>query len=113
MSRVVGTGTLLAACALLLTACLGPRPAVVGQELREPQQPGDPCVMLVTIHNRSRGEGEISVEVSLRVQGGSDVVATGQDEVQLRGHETAQVAIELHPGAPGPYDAEVEAVYPP
>jgi hypothetical protein len=113
MSRVVATCALLAACALLLTACLGPRPTVVAYELREPQQPGDPYMMFVTVHNRSRGEGEISVEVSLRVQGGSDVVATGQDDVQLRGHETAQVAIELHPGAPGPYDADVEAVYPP
>jgi hypothetical protein len=113
MSRAVATCVLVAACALLLTGCLGPQPTVMDYELREPQQPGDPYVMLVTVHNRSRGEGEISVGVSLRVQGSNLVVATGQDDVQLRGHETAQVAIELRPGAPGPYDADVGAVYPP
>jgi hypothetical protein len=113
MSRTVAACALIVAGALLMTGCLGPKPTVVTHELREPQQPGDPYVMLVTVHNRGRGEGEISVTVSLRVRGGSDVVATGQEDVQLRGHATAQVAIELHPGAPGPYDAQVEAVYPP
>jgi hypothetical protein len=113
VSGKIRSALLLTACTLLLTACLGPKPKVVSYDLREPAQDGDPYVMLVTIHNRSRGAGEISVEVSLRTAGSSTVVATGQDEAQLHGHETVQVAIELHPGAPGPYEAAVDAVYPP
>lgn len=99
--------------AVLLTGCHGPKPAVAGYELRDPQQPGDPYILLVTVKNRGSGAGEASVQAVLRSPGSDIAVATGQELVDLTGRETAQVAIELRPGAPGPYTAEVAVVYPP
>lgn len=104
---------LLIACALALVGCLGPRPTVVGHELRPPQQPGDPYVMIVTIKNRGRGNGEVSVDVALKSPDTGVTVAAGDKQIQMKGHETTQVAIELYPGAPGPYEASAGVTYPP
>lgn len=113
MSRRVLLPLLLAGCALLLAGCLGPRPEVIGRELRPPQQPGDPYVMIVTIKNRGRGNGEVSVDVALKSPATGVTVAAGDMQVQMKGHETTQVAIELRPGAPGPYEESAEVSYPP
>jgi hypothetical protein len=109
----------LAAAALLLiylpalAGCPGPKPVVVRQELHEPERPGEPYRLVVEIENRGRGQGEAEVIARLHPRGSAETVAQETQPVQLNGRETARIEIPLRPTGPGPFDAEVEAQYPP
>ncbi len=93
-------------------ACFGPKPTVLGHELRPPEQPGQPWVMYATVKNRGRGEGQVAVTARLLDPRTGDVVAEGERTAQFRGHETITVAIELQPSTNGPFEEQVEAEYP-
>jgi hypothetical protein len=110
--RLAGAA-LLATLLPALTGCPGPKPVVVRQDLHEPERPGEPYRLIVEIENRGRGEGEAEVIARLRPRGSAETAAQETQPVQLNGHETARIDIPLRPTGTGPFDAEVEAQYPP
>jgi hypothetical protein len=105
--------TALVALAIGLAGCMGPNPEVVSHELRLPQQPGDPYIMIVTVANNGRGDGEIEVTARLRSPDSGQIVAEESKTAQIKGHETIDVAVELHPSTEGPFQETVEVTYPP
>jgi hypothetical protein len=113
MKRSLCRIALLLALAVSLAACRGPAPVVVRQELQPPQRPNDPYTLVVTIENRSGGEGQAEVTARLLSTATHETAAQTSQDVTLRPHETVQVTLDLQPGAPGDYDATVEAEYPP
>jgi len=100
-------------CAMLLAACYGPAPVVVRQELRPPASPSEPYALVVTLENQSGGEGQAEIIARLRSKSSGSTAAQTSETVELQPHETVQVVLELQPGAPGDYAADVEAKYPP
>jgi hypothetical protein len=104
---------LIAAVALLAaTACFGPQPRIVRQELRPPAQAGGPWLLAVTVSNESRGEGQAEITSRLLGQGDA-VVGQVSREVDLAPHETVSVVLEIHPAGPGPYRVQSEVKAPP
>lgn len=102
---------LLAVTALLIGACHGPKPQVVGHQLQPPEVKGHPYTMVVTVKNTSSGSGEISVVARLKKHG--TTVAVQEQTVEMQPDETAQVELDLNPPVDGPFEPEVEASYPP
>jgi hypothetical protein len=98
---------------MLLAACYGPTPVVVKQELRSPTGPSEPYALVVTVENQSGGAGQAEITARLRSKGTGATAAQADETVELQPHETVQVVLDLRPAAPGDYDAEVEAEYPP
>ncbi len=113
MRRLFHQSIFLIACALVLTACYGPTPVVIHQELRSPASPAEPYALLVTIENQSGGAGQAQIIARLRSKSTGTTAAEANQTVELQAYETVQVVLELRPGAPGGYDADVEAQYPP
>jgi hypothetical protein len=60
-----------------------------------------------------RGDGEVEVAARLRATDSERILAEQHLTAQLKGHETAEVAIELQPATEGPFREEVEVTYPP
>jgi hypothetical protein len=100
-------------CASYLAACYGPKPAILGQELRPPPGPNEPYTLTVTIENQNGGEGQAAVTARLRSKSSGETAAESSETVELQSHETVQVVFELRPGVAGEYDATVEVQYPP
>lgn len=113
MIRAICRSLVLLALAAGLAGCYGPKPVVVGQELRPPTAPGAPYTLVVTLENRNGGAGQAQVTARLRAAGDGTTAAQATETVQLEPHETAHLVIELRPPAPGDYQATVEAEYPP
>jgi hypothetical protein len=103
---------LLLALSMSLAACRGPDPTVVRQELRPPLTPNDPYTLVVTIENRSGGEGQAEVIARLRSKATHETAAETSQSITLQPYETVQMMLELRPSAIGDYDATVEAQYP-
>jgi hypothetical protein len=104
--------TLAVVALLAATACFGPHPRIVRQELRPPSQAGGPWLLAVTVANDSGGEGQAEITSRLRGQGGA-VVGQASRDVDLAPHETVSVVLELQPAGPGPYRAESDVKAPP
>jgi hypothetical protein len=103
----------LAATALLTaTACFGPHPRIIRQQLRPPAQADGPWLLAVTVANDSGGEGQAEITSRLRGQDGA-VVGQVSREVDLAPHETVSVVLEIRPAGPGPYRAESDVKAPP
>lgn len=95
-----------------LAACTGPKPQVVGYALQPPVAADGDYRELVTVRNGSGGEGEVQVTVRLIVAATGETAAIVTQPLTMNPHETARIAIPLHPALPGPYREEVQAEYP-
>lgn len=104
----MGTRTLIGCC-VALAACAGPRPEVDASSVSVAASlPGYQRVELV-LHNRNGGHGEVAVDITLRGASGRVVKATRL--VELRAHETIELATDI--AAPADqYTANAEASYP-
>lgn len=103
--------TALVLTALLLAACHGPKPQVLGHRLQPPEVKGHPYTMAVTVKNTSSGSGQISVVARLKKNGAT--AAVQEQTVQMDSNETVQVELDLNPQVDGPFEQEAEASYPP
>jgi hypothetical protein len=99
--------------ALSLCGCFGPKPRIVQQQLQPPSAPRGPYTLVVTVENRSGGEGQAEIIARLRSRASGQTVAQESRGVELKGHETLSLTIPLQPARPGDYEAQVEARYPP
>lgn len=105
---------LLALLAILVAGagCFGPRPRIVRQELKPPEEKGGAWELAVTVANDGPGDGSAQITSRLRDARG-EVVAQEQRQVELQPHETATVTVELRPAKPGPYRAASDVQAPP
>lgn len=110
--RPLAIGLVAAALTALLWVanCSGPRPALEGTRLREPEQPGDAYRLEASVRNAGPGHGEVSVLFRL-VDPISGDAYEEQKQVQLERGETTRVVAEIM--APlGTYEPKVEVEYP-
>lgn len=107
MRRAIRRGAALALASLLALGCRGPKPEVESFEVRAG---GPGTIVTVILANRTGGEGQVAVEVTLR--SGTNVLAREDRMVALYPHERASVVVLM----PVPYDrdvtADVQARYP-
>ena len=96
---------------LVLAGCAGPRPEVRSAEVAPPVK--GLSVVTVVVANRSGGEGQVELKVTLR-DGTGSVVAREERSLELQGNETVTLVMELRvpDGAQG-LRVHAEAVYPP
>lgn len=97
--------------ALLLAACVGPKPEVRSATVAPPQE-GKATVTVVVV-NRGGGDGQIEVRITLRDATGG-VVSRDEKTTVLKERETITVVLEVQV----PEDAEglkvdAEVTYPP
>jgi hypothetical protein len=102
----------LALVVLAGAACFAPKPRVVREELKAPEEKGGAWELAVTVANDGPGEGEAEITSRLRDRHGA-VVAQEQRQIDLRPHETVTVTLELRPSQPGPYRTASEVQSPP
>ena len=97
-------------CAIVLTACAGPKPEV--ESVRVERVEGGKAFVTLAVRNRGGGDGQATVDVTLR-DGGGNVVARDEVDVDLRPHERVRVAREIPIAGAKDVVAEAEARYPP
>jgi hypothetical protein len=102
---------LVLAAALVLAACGGPGPVVDGTEIRPASDGG--TLVVVALRNTTGGEGQVSLEVTLRDRTTGQAVGRAERAVSLRPRERLQVTVALRPATAGDLVAEVRARYPP
>ena len=111
LPSVAALAACVAAAVLWVAQCTGPKPQVADVRLQEPQSESDPYVVLATLHNTWRGQGEVRVTARLR-DSGTGTSYEKEAQATLNGRESVAVAIEIH--APrGHYTPDVQAEYPP
>ncbi len=103
---------LLALLIPFAAGCLGPKPRIVKQSLRAPQNAGESWQLAVTVENGGRGEGQGQITSRLLDPRGN-VVAQEARDIDLRAHETITVTLPLDPSSPGPYHVTSEVQAPP
>jgi uncharacterized protein (DUF58 family) len=111
---VLGLASLLgaiAAGALWVTSCTGPKPVVASVRLEAPPGEDAPYRVEATVRNTWRGHGPVTVVARLRDAAGGRVLER-QEEVTLGGGQTVLVVVEI-PAPPGSYRPEAEVEYPP
>jgi hypothetical protein len=96
---------------LLLAACSGPAPVVDATEIRPAPDGG--ALVVVTLRNAGAGEGQVSLEVTLRDRATGQAVGRAERPVSLRPGERIQVTVALRPATGGDLVAEARARYPP
>jgi hypothetical protein len=95
LKRVPGM-LLLMAVALVLTACLGPKPVVRDYSVQTPAQgSGQPYQVDVTVGNDGPGGGQVLVEVDLTNKQNGVIIAQQRQEVDLQKDKTVQVVLTL------------------
>jgi hypothetical protein len=97
----------------LLVGCGGPRPAIERVE-GIPQTEGRVRVV-VTLQNRSGGDGQVAVTVTLRDRASHAVVGRQEWPVDLHPRERVTLAVDMVAGGPPGAEITAEAVarYPP
>ena len=87
---------LLAALPVLLscTSCGGPDPIVVRQQLLA-GAPGEPMRVEALVENRSGGRGQVAVVADVTERGSGVLVARESKEIEIDGHGTQGVVLEL------------------
>lgn len=110
---------LLLCTALMLTACLGPKPVLKSYTLNPPTPgSGEPYTVEFVLANEGPGGGEVEVEVSLTNKQTGEVIAQKMEEVELEKDATVRKQIELDlPDSlknidPGQVEVQVDAHYP-
>lgn len=97
--------------ALLLAACVGPKPEVRSASVAPPQD--GKAIVTVVVVNRGGGDGQIEVRITLRDATGS-VVARDEKTTVLKERETITVVLEVQvPADSGELKVDAEATYPP
>ncbi len=101
----------LAAVALWVLNCSGPRPTVSGTRVQAPQRAGDPYQMTASVRDDGPGHGQVDVLFRLR-DTRTGMIYQATEKVTLSAGETVVVTASIN--APqSHYDASVEADYPP
>ena len=102
---------LLFACALLLSACFGPKPIIARVNLHAPDRKDDAYILVADVHNEAGGEGEISLAAKLTNRK-SGQTYRAEKKVHLGPDETTIVTLRIE--APlGDYATEASTEYPP
>ena len=102
----------VAASALWVSQCSGPKPVFIGApRVDSPQQPGDPYRVEATIRNEGLGHGEARVTFRL-VDQASHEAYLKDEPIQLERGETAHVIVEIL-APPADYQPRVDVEYPP
>ena len=91
----------------LVAACAGPEPSARIVTVAPSPEPGHERVA-IAVHNAG-GEGEITLEVTLRAPGGRSIRKT--ETVDLEAHERLSLTVDV-PAPPDDYTATVSAKYP-
>jgi PBP1b-binding outer membrane lipoprotein LpoB len=118
MKRRLLSILMLALSALVLSACLGPKPVVQSYNAEPPSSPDQPFRVEAVVHNTGPGEGEVLVEVSLTNKQTGAILRRDEQHIALQTGETEHVLFELNlpPSAQDlPSDqieVKVEAHYP-
>jgi hypothetical protein len=100
------------AFALLLSACLGPKPIVARVTLHAPERENDSSYILVAeVRNEAGGEGEISFEAKLTNRQSDQTYRAGK-KLHLGPNETTIVTLRIEAPA-GDYATEAKTEYPP
>ena len=113
LSALASLAGAVAAAALFVVNCTGPRPAVSDVRLEEPKGESDPYVVRATIRNEWHGHGQVAVSVRLRESSGDPPrTFEKQEQVSLARNGSTSLAVEIH--APrARYTPDVQADYPP
>jgi hypothetical protein len=98
----------LSAC--VLGGCGGPRARVDDIEVGASPVAGRVRVQARVV-NRSRGQGQVALEIRLRERHSGRLVAA-ERKLSLEGHDQARLVADIE-APPGDYAAEIDAKYPP
>jgi hypothetical protein len=102
---------LLGSVALVLSACLGPKPSVARVDLHPPEKGSTFYTLVAEVRNVAGGEGEISVEAKLTDRP-TGKTYRAERKLHLASHETTMVTLTIE-APPSDYAPEVTAEYPP
>ena len=101
----------IAAGALWVLNCSGPRPQVEDVRLEEPEQQDHPYRVEVVVRNKGRNEGEVTVLFELVSQDDGSIYRV-RENVELKAREMLTVVTEID--APkGTYEPRGKVSYPP
>ena len=108
---IMKTRIALCTWALLLSACLGPKPIVIRVILRPPEQNGAPYTIVAEVRNQTAGDGEVDLEAKLTDRK-TGKTFRGEKKIHLESHETTVAFVKIE-APPSDYAAEAEVEYPP
>jgi hypothetical protein len=97
--------------ALLLSACLGPKPVVIRVDLRPPEQTGAPYTLVAEVRNQTAGQGELELEAKLTDRK-TGKTFRAEKKIHLESHETTVAFVEIE-APPADYSADAKVQYPP
>jgi hypothetical protein len=105
------TRALLGLALVVLAGCFGPDPQV--ESVRADPVRDGRSVVTVVLRNRGRGEGDASVEVTLRDARTREIVGRRELTVPLHPHEHVTTSLSVPVADATAVVAEADASYPP